>query len=60
VFVTASSFSQKALECHLTQRVLLIDGEELADLMIEHNVGVRLNRAIKFKHIDEDFFAEDG
>jgi restriction system protein len=61
VFVTTSSFSHKALEFvqHLTQRVILIDGEKLADLMIEHNVGVRLNRAIEFKRLDEDFFAED-
>jgi restriction endonuclease Mrr len=44
---------------HLSQRVILIDGEKLADLMIEHNVGVRLNRAIEFKRLDEDFFAED-
>jgi restriction system protein len=61
VFVTTSSFSHKALEFvrHLSQRVILIDGEKLADLMIEHNVGVRLNRAIEFKRLDEDFFAED-
>ena len=38
VFVTTSSFSHKALEFvrHLSQRVILIDGEKLADLMIEH------------------------
>ena len=34
-------------------------GQKLTDLMIEHNVGVRLNRAIEFKRLDEDFFAED-
>jgi restriction system protein len=61
VFVTTSSFSNQALEFvrHLSQRVILIDGEKLADLMIEHNVGVRLNQAIEFKRLDEDFFAED-
>jgi restriction system protein len=37
----------------------LIDGDRLADLMIEHDVGVRLSRAIQFKRIDEDFFAEE-
>jgi restriction system protein len=61
VFVTTSSFSHHALEFvrHLAQRVILIDGQRLADLMIEHNVGVRLSRAVEFKRLDEDFFAEE-
>jgi restriction system protein len=61
VFVTTSSFSHQALEFvrHLAQRVILIDGQRLADLMIEHNVGVRLSRAVEFKRLDEDFFAEE-
>jgi len=61
VFVTTSTFTQQATEFarHLSQRVILIDGMRLTELMIEHNVGVRLNRAIEFKRIDEDFFAED-
>ncbi len=62
VFVTTSTFSQHAIDYvrHLAQRVILIDGEKLADLMIEHNVGVRLTRAIEFKRIDEDFFSEES
>jgi restriction system protein len=61
VFVTTSTYSQQAIEFarHLTQRIVLIDGQRLTDLMIEHNVGVRINRAIEFKRLDEDFFAED-
>lgn len=39
--------------------MILIDGQRLADLMIEYNVGVRTSRAIEFKRLDEDFFAED-
>ena len=60
VFVTTSSFSKKALEYaeRITQRLILIDGEQLASLMIEHNVGVRLNHAVELKTIDEDFFLE--
>jgi restriction system protein len=27
--------------------------------MMEHNVGVRVNRTIEFKRLDEDYFAED-
>jgi hypothetical protein len=33
--------------------------KNLADLMIEHGVGVRTSRAIEFKRLDEDFFSED-
>jgi restriction system protein len=61
VFVTTSKFSGEAIEYarHLTQRVILINGERLAELMTEHNVGVRLNRAVEFKQIDENYFDEE-
>ncbi len=61
VFVTTSKFSNEAIEYarHLSQRVILIDGQRLTDLMIEHGVGVRLSRAVEFKRIDENFFDED-
>ena len=62
VFVTTSTFSPQAREFvqHLSQRVILLDGHNLADLMIEHGVGVRTSRAIEFKRLDEDFFSEDN
>ncbi|WP_234051180.1 MULTISPECIES: hypothetical protein [unclassified Xanthobacter] len=44
---------------HLTQRVILIDGQQLGDLMTGHNVGVRLARAVEFKRLDEDIFADE-
>ncbi|WP_025596140.1 restriction endonuclease [Agrobacterium tumefaciens] len=61
VFVTTSTFSQPARDYvkHLSQRVILIDGQELADLMIEHGVGVRSYRTVDFKRLDEDFFGEE-
>lgn len=61
VFVTTSTFSNGAAEYarHLTQRIILIDGQRLADLMIEHNVGVRVSRVVEFKRVDEDFFSEE-
>ena len=61
VFVTTSTFSPQAQDFvrHLSQRVILLDGQNLADLMIEHGVGVRTSRAIEFKRLDEDFFSED-
>lgn len=61
VFVTTSSFSANAVDYarHLPQRVILIDGNRLTELMVEHDVGVRLSRAIAIKRLDEDFFADD-
>lgn len=61
VFVTTSSFSTPAVEYvrHIPQRVILIDGERLAALLVEHDVGVRVNRVIAVKRIDEDFFADE-
>ena len=60
VFVATCSFSKQALDYveNLPQRVILMDGERLADLMIEFDIGVRLSRAIEVKRIDEDFFAD--
>ncbi|MGC2857565.1 restriction endonuclease [Novispirillum sp. DQ9] len=61
VFVTTSTFPARAREFvrNLSQRVILIDGPHLATLMTEHNVGVRTQRTLEFKRLDEDFFAEE-
>lgn len=61
VFVSTSSFSAPAIDFvrHLPQRVVLIDGTRLAELMIEHGVGVRVSRTIAVKRLDEDFFADE-
>jgi restriction system protein len=62
VFVTTSSFSKQALEYarSLQQRVILIDGSRLTELMTEFGVGVRTTRKIEVKRLDEDFFSDDG
>lgn len=61
VFVTTSSFSAPAIDFvrHLPQRVVLIDGTRLAELMIEHGVGVRVSRTIAVRRLDEDFFDDE-
>lgn len=60
VFVTTSVFSKQALEYArgLQQRVVLIDGMRLTDLMEEFGVGVRTARVIEVKRVDEDFFSD--
>ncbi len=60
VFVTTSTFPSSAREFveRVSKRVILIDGIELARLMIRHNVGVRVKDAYEIKKIDEDYFSE--
>jgi len=61
VFITTSAFSKEAREfvAHLDSKIILIDGKELASLMIDHNVGVALERTYEVKRVDMDFFAEE-
>ena len=60
IFITTSEFSGGAVEYvrNLPQRVILIDGERLAELMIEHNIGVSRAYAYEVKRIDSDYFEE--
>lgn len=61
VFITTSRFSQEAREYvkSLHVRVILMDGERLAQLMIEHGVGVSTWKSYELKRIDSDFFSEE-
>jgi restriction system protein len=61
VFITTSGFKNTAIEYanDVQQKVILIDGERLADLMIEHNIGVAPFHSYEIKHIDSDYFEED-
>ncbi|MBN8845741.1 MAG: restriction endonuclease [Sphingomonadales bacterium] len=61
VFVTTSTFSSPAVDFArgLQQRVILIDGARLTELMVEFSVGVRTSRVVEVKRLDEDFFSED-
>jgi len=61
VFVTTSYFTQPAqnfAERH-PFKIVLIDGERLAALMIRHNVGVRVDETLYLKKMDEDFFGDE-
>ena len=61
VFVTTSSFT-KAAQIYLTRspkRIILIDGKELAHLLVRHNVGVRTKMRLEVKRIDEDYFQSE-
>lgn len=59
VFITTSSFSSQAIEYARTvknAKVILIDGQQLATLMIEHNVGVTVQKIYEIKQVDENYF----
>ena len=58
VFITTARFSKEAKSYveRLRQRVVLIDGEQLAELMVEHGGGVTTARSYQIKRIDEDYF----
>lgn len=60
VFVTTSYFPSTAYEfiTRVSKRVVLIDGTELASLMIRHRVGVRVKASYEVKRIDEDYFVQ--
>lgn len=58
VFLTASTFTSgaRAAAQGVPARIVLIDGEELVDLMIDHGVGVEPVRVATLHRMNEDFF----
>ena len=58
VFITTSRFTDDARDYadRVNARLVLIDGEDLGDLMVSHNVGVQVEETFTLKEIDEDFF----
>jgi Restriction endonuclease len=59
VFVTTSDFSREARD-YLTRvqhRIVLINGQMLAKLMIQHRVGVRARSTYVISSVDEDYFS---
>jgi restriction system protein len=61
VFITTSSFSNDATAYAngVQQKVILIDGKQLAVLMIDHGLGVSTGSKFELKKIDNDFFEEE-
>ncbi len=60
VFVTTADFtkSAKAYVERSSKRIILIDGPELARLMVQYDVGVRTIETFRLKQFDEDYFDE--
>jgi restriction system protein len=59
IFITTTKFSKDALDTakkDSDHNIILIDGNELAKLMIEYNVGIREIKKYTTKEIDKDYF----
>lgn len=58
IFITTSTFSQSAIEyvSKIDSKIVLIAGEQLAKLMVEHDIGVSEITSYKIKKIDLDYF----
>lgn len=60
IFITTSTFTGDAVQytSHIDTKVILIDGELLATLMIDHGVGVTTSVTYEIKRVESDYFAD--
>ena len=61
VFITTSNFSKDAVTyaAQMDVKIILIDGEDLAQYMIDYNLGVSVQSTYEIKKIDSDYFEEE-
>jgi restriction system protein len=61
VFITTGNFTSDAIDyvSRIPAKVVLIDGQQLSSLMIEHNLGVTIVNSYEVKRLDEDYFTEE-
>jgi restriction system protein len=61
IFITTSTFSRDAYDyaSSIDSKIILIDGDLLAQSMIDYNVGVTPDRIYKVKKLDSDYFIEE-
>jgi restriction system protein len=61
IFITTSNFTKEALDYTPKNetKIVLIDGEQLAQLMIDHNIGCTTQQIYELKKIDNDYFGEE-
>ena len=61
VFITTSTFSKEARDYmpRNETKIVLLDGEELMQLMIDYNLGVSTINVYEIKPVDSDYFGEE-
>jgi len=62
VFITTSNFTRDAKEYvdTIDSKIVLIDGKQLAEYMIDHDIGVSTTKTYEIKRVDSDYFAENS
>lgn len=58
LFVTTSKFTKQAIDYAKSQHIILMDGNKLANFMIEYNFGVSIKKTFEIKVIDTDVFSD--
>lgn len=60
IFITTSQFSREAIDyvSKINKKIVLIDGDQLAQYMIDYDLGVDTKITYKIKTIDSDYFEE--
>jgi restriction system protein len=61
IFISTSNFSREARDfaSSIDTKIILIDGDQLTQLMINHNIGVSPIVTYETKKIDSDYFTEE-
>jgi len=62
VFISTAGFTQEARDFvkYIDTKVVLIDGDRLTELMIDHGVGVSTISSYEIKTVDSDYFGVSG
>ncbi|MDR1800305.1 MAG: restriction endonuclease [Lachnospiraceae bacterium] len=59
LFITTAKFSEGAKSYANESHIVLVDGERLAELMIEYKLGVSVVQTFEIKKMDSDYFSEE-
>jgi len=61
VFITTSDFTREAYEyaSRIDSKIILIDGEQLTQYMIDYDIGVTPMTSYQVKRLDTDYFSEE-
>jgi restriction system protein len=61
IFITTSSFTKEAIEYQPRNetKIVLIDGDQLSQMMIDHDLGVSSTNKYEIKKIDHDYFGDE-
>ncbi|MBC2856985.1 restriction endonuclease [Cetobacterium sp. 2A] len=62
IFITTSTFTKEAIhycENLTSQKIVLIDGNKLVELMVEFNIGLYTEEIYEIKKVDLDYFLDE-